>query len=285
MGSRLYALKVFILDRKHTKEHGEHQYMAIITLLTDSGESDHYVAAIKAKILSTNPGLNIIDITHRIQPCDLAHAAFVLRAVFRDFPKGTVHLVGVHATGSREDAAIALQVEDHYFVGTDNGLFGLVTDKPHQKLVELNLVNNIPSTFPERDIFAPAAARLASGVNITTLGKPMPTFKKMIDRQMKATKKQITGHVVRVDNFGNLVTNITREAFDILSKGKNYTIQFGGEKFRKVHTLYSQADEGECFMVFNSLGLLEIGIYKGNASELLGLSYDSMVNITFDEQA
>lgn len=257
--------------------------MAIITLLTDSGESDHYVAAIKAKILSTNPGLNIIDITHRIQPCDLAHAAFVLRGVFRDFPKGTVHLVGVHATGSREDTAIALQVEDYYFVGADNGLFGLITDKPHQKLVELNSIQSIPTTFPEKDVFAPAAARLASGVNITTLGKPMPTFKKMIDRQMKATKKQITGHVLRVDNFGNLITNITREAFDILSNGKTYTIQFGGEKFRKIQTLYNQAEEGECFMVFNSSGLLEIGIYKGHASELLGLNYDSMVNIIFDE--
>ncbi|MBX2954955.1 MAG: SAM-dependent chlorinase/fluorinase [Cyclobacteriaceae bacterium] len=257
--------------------------MAIITLLTDSGDSDHYVAAIKAKILSTNPGLNIIDITHRIQPCDLAHAAFVLRGVFREFPKGTVHLVGIHATGNREDAAIALQVEDHYFVGADNGLFGLITEKPHQKLVELNLIPNTNTTFPEKDIFAAAAAKLASGVNITSLGKPVPTFKKMIDRQMKATKKQITGHVLRVDNFGNLITNITQEAFDILSKGKNYTIQFGGEKFRKIHTLYNQAEEGECFILFNGSGLLEIGIYKGNASELLGLNYDSVVNITFDD--
>ena len=90
--------------------------MAIITLLTDSGESDHYVAAIKAKILSTNPGVKIVDITHSIASCDLAHAAFVLRSVFRDFPKGTTHLVGVHSTGNRDDSAIALQVEDHFFM-------------------------------------------------------------------------------------------------------------------------------------------------------------------------
>jgi S-adenosylmethionine hydrolase len=80
-----------------------------------------------------------------------------------------------------------------------------------------------------------------------------------------------------------LITNIPQEAFDILSKGKGYTIQFGGEKFRRLQTLYNQVDEGECFILFNSLRLLEIGIYKGNASELLGLNYDSMVNITFDE--
>lgn len=257
--------------------------MAIVTLLTDSGESDHYVAAIKAKILSVNPGLKIVDISHQVKPSDVAHAAYILKSVFRDFPKGTVHLVGVDSTGQRDDAAIALQLEDHFFVGTDNGLFGLISDKAHQFLAELNTIQTIQTTFPEKDIFAPAAAKLASGVGMADIGRPMGTFKKMIDRQVKATKKIIAGHVIRVDNFGNLITNIPKEAFDVLSNGKTYTVQFGGEKFRRILTQYNQADEGECFLLFNSLGLLEIGIYKGNASELLGLSYDSMVNITFDE--
>src|SRR5690606_21754222 len=138
--------------------------MAIVTLLTDSGESDHYVAAIKARILSVNPGLKIVDISHQIKPSDIAHAAFILRAVFRDFPKGTVHLVGVDSAGQRDDASIALQLEDHFFVGTDNGLFGLISDKPHQFLAELNTIQPVVSTFPEKDILANAAARLASGV-------------------------------------------------------------------------------------------------------------------------
>jgi hypothetical protein len=257
--------------------------MAIVTLLTDSGESDHYVAAIKARIISVNPGIRIEDISHKIKPSDIAHAAFVLRAVFRDFPKGTVHLVGVDSIGNREDRHIALQLEDHFFVGCDNGLFGLISEKNHQQLVELNTIQNITTTFPERDVFAPAAAKLASNVSITDLGRPMPAFRKMIDRQVKATKKQITGQVIHVDGAGNLITNIPKQAFDILSRDKAYTIQFGGEKFRRIHTQYHQAEQGECFILFNSLDLLEIGIYKGNASELLGLSYDSMVNIMFEE--
>jgi len=257
--------------------------MAIVTLLTDSGESDHYVAAVKARIISINPGVRIEDISHSVKPSDLAHAAFILRAIFRDFPKGTVHLVGVDSTGNRGDVSVALQLEDHFFVGCDNGLFGLITDKTHQQLVELNSINPVTTTFPERDIFAPAAAKLASGVSITTLGKPMQSFKRMIDRQVKATKKQITGTVIRVDGVGNLITNIPRDTFEILSQGKAYTIQFGGEKFRRIHTQYNQAEQGECFIVFNSLGLLEVGIYKGNASELLGLEYDSTVNIIFEE--
>jgi len=257
--------------------------MAIVTLLTDSGESDHYVAAIKARILGVNPGVKIVDISHKIAPCDIAHGAFVLKSVFRDFPKGSVHLVGVDATGNRGDAFVALQLEDHFFVGVDNGLLGLISDKPHQSIIELNVINPLNSSFPEKDILAPAAAKLASGVSLMDLGLAMNTFKKMIGRFVKANKRQISGHVIRVDNYGNLVTNIPKEAFETLSAGKSYTIQFGGEKFRRIHTNYNQADQGDCFLIFNNLALLEIGIYKGNASELLGLTYDSLVNITFDE--
>jgi S-adenosylmethionine hydrolase len=257
--------------------------MPIVTLLTDSGESDHYVASIKAKIVSINPGVGIVDITHSIASCDIAHAAFVLRSVFREFPKGTVHLVGVDSVGNRGDAFLAAQLEDHFFVTTDNGLLGLISDKSHQYMAQLNTLSPITSTFPERDILAPAAAKLASGVSLTDLGKPLPALKRMIDRQVKATKKQITGQVIRVDAAGNLITNIPKEAFEILSKDKAYTVQFAGEKFRRIHTQYNQAEQGECFILFNSLGLLEIGIYKGNASELLGLTYDSTVNILFDE--
>jgi S-adenosylmethionine hydrolase len=257
--------------------------MPIVTLLTDSGEVDFYVPAIKAKILSVNPSLRIEDISHKINACDIGHGAFVLRSVFRDFPKGTVHLVGVDAVGNKGDGFIALHLEEHFFVGPDNGLLGLLSDKPHQTLVELNTINPIESTFPEKDILAPAAAKLASGIAITDLGKPLTTFKKRTDRHVRATKKNILGHVMRVDHFGNLITNIPRDTFELLSKDKSYTIHIGGERMRKVHTNYHQAEQGDCFLFFNSIGFLEIGIYKGNANELLGLSYDSPVNIIFDE--
>ena len=257
--------------------------MALVTLLTDSGESDHYVAAVKARIMSIDPAIRMEDISHRIRALDIAHAAFVLAAVFRDFPKGTVHLVGVHATGGRDDVFVALQLEDHFFIGSDNGLFSLISDQPPQQIVELSPAQGAAATFPERDVFAPAAARLAGGTPLTDLGNTRLALNKLIDRQAKATRKQIVGNVIRVDGMGNLITNIRRDIFEHLSKGKNYTIQFGGEKFRRIHTAYHQPEQGECFIVFNSLNLLEIGIYKGNASELLGLAYDSTVNITFDE--
>ena len=199
--------------------------MAIVTLTTHSGDSDFYVAAIKAKILSVNPGLTMVDISHRVGPCDIAHGAFILRSVFRDFPRGTVHLTGVDAAGNKGEAFLAVSIEDHFFIGVDNGLFGLITDKQPQVIVELNKISPVNTTFPERDVFAPAAAKLASGVNITSLGNSLPQYRKMMDRQVKATKKGISGHVIRVDNYGNLVTNIPKDAFDTISKGRSYTVQ------------------------------------------------------------
>ncbi|MBX7124768.1 MAG: SAM-dependent chlorinase/fluorinase [Cyclobacteriaceae bacterium] len=257
--------------------------MPIVTLLTDSGQRDHYVAAIRAKIFSVNPGLRVVDITHQIVTCDIGHAAYVLRSVFRDFPKGTVHLTGVDAVGNRGGGFLAMQLEDHFFVGADNGVLSLISEKPPQQVVELNTIAPVVSTFPEKEILAPAAAKLASGVALTDLGRPMTNWVRMTDRQVKATKKNILGHVIRVDHYGNLITNIQKDVFDLLSKGKVYTIQFGGEKLKRILANYNMTDQGECFVLFNSQGLLEVGIYKGNAAELLGLSVDSPVNVIFEE--
>jgi S-adenosyl-L-methionine hydrolase (adenosine-forming) len=256
--------------------------MAIVTLLTDSGESDYYIAAIKARILSVDPNIRIVDISHQIKVFDIGHAAFVLRSVFREFPHGTVHLVGVDAAGNRGDAFIIVELEGHFFVGTDNGLFSLISDQAPEKIWQLEPSASEPIIFPEKEVFAPAAGKLALGEDPAGMSKRVTDFKRMIDRQVKATRKQITGHIIRVDHFGNLITNIPKQAFDILSKDKSFTVQFGGEKFRRIHTAYHQAEQGECFLLFNSLNFLEIGIYKGNAAELLGLNYDSVVNIVFE---
>lgn len=256
--------------------------MAIVTLLTDSGESDHYIAAIKARILAVDPSIRIVDISHQIRAFDIGHAAFVLRSVFREFPPGTIHLVGVDAAGNRGDDFIIVQLEGHFFIGANNGLFSLLSDHPPEKIWRIDSNPSEASTFPEKEVFAGAAGKLATGEDPASMAKPLTDFKRMIDRQVKATRKQITGHIIRVDHFGNLITNIPKQAFDILSKDKSFTVQFGGEKFRRIHAAYNQAEQGECFLVFNSLNFLEIGIYKGNAAELLGLGYDSIVNIMFE---
>lgn len=256
--------------------------MAIITFLSDFGESDHYVAAVKAKILSDNPNQIVVDISHNIAACDMAHGAYVLKSVFRDFPNGTIHIVAVNSAGQQGDKFIAVELEGHYFVCTDNGLLGLVSDAEATAYVDIN-PENISTTFPAKTHFASVASRLAKGENISAVGQPIDHFKKMLGRHLKANKSLISGHVIRVDNYGNLITNIDKQTFDILSKQKTYNITFSRENSRRIHDNVHGVDAGDIFVIFNASGLLEIGINQGNASELLGLGYDSPVTINFDE--
>lgn len=256
--------------------------MAIITFISDFGYSDHYIAAVKGKILQENPLQQIIDISHAIEHFDIAHGSYVLKMAFRDFPKGTVHIVAVDSNGNQDDKVVALKLEEHYFIGIDNGLFGLISDAEPSEIVALTDGGSTPS-FPARDIMATAAAKLANGTPLETLGQPTNSIKRLLGRSFRATKKQISGNVIRVDHYGNLITNIEQKAFNILSKGKSYTVKFGRENFTKIHAGISQVGNGDIFIIFNSLGLLEIGINKGNAAELLGLRYDNPINIFFEE--
>jgi hypothetical protein len=257
--------------------------MAIITFISDFGMSDHYVSAVKAKILSINPSLRIVDVSHDIESFNIAHAAYVLRSVFRDFPKGTVHLISVNSHGEKNHRYLIYKVEEHFFVGPDNGIFNLICEDEPNMVAEL--LNNEASqaSFPAKNILAKAAAMLASGSDMNDVGTYTKDYLRKIDRKFRATKKQISGNVIRVDHYGNLITNIEEEVFNMLRKERQYLIQFGREKIEKINHSYNELDDGDCTVIFNDLRLLEIGINKGNASKLLGLKYDSPVSILFDD--
>ncbi len=252
--------------------------MPLITFLSDFGCRDHYVAAVKAKIYTLDTQIDIIDISHQIEHFNIAHGSFVLKSVFSDFPENTVHMVAVNSVARVREPYIALRLEGHYFVGTDNGLLGLISEHEPEEIVRLP---SSPSTFPAKDIFAPVAVSIAQGSSLTAVGKPTEKFNRILPRQLKVTKTQISGNVVQVDGYGNLITNIDKQTFNTLNSNSNYRVVFGRETFDLVHQSYRETDYGDCFILFNSLGLLEIGINSGNASELLGLDYDSSVHIHF----
>lgn len=255
--------------------------MPIITFLSDFGESDHYVAAVKATILKVNSSATIIDISHKIAACDLAHGAYVLRSVYKDFPEGSIHIVAINSIGQKGDKYIAIKLDGHYFIGTDNGLLGLISDKEAEEQVDINPEMEL-TTFPAKTHFANIAAQLTKGHVLSELGRPLDSFKKMLPRHLKANKSLISGHVLRVDHYGNLITNIDKRTFDILSETKAYNITFGRENSRRIHPSIFTVEAGDIFVIFNDSDLLEIGISQGNASELLGLGYDSPVMINFD---
>ena len=255
--------------------------MVNVTFTSDLGLRDAYVAVVKAKILATHPEAHIIDISHLVKPANLADAAFILASSFRSFPEGTVHLVAVDSMGQEGDNFVALKLDNHYFVGTDNGLFSLISENQPEVIVQLS--PDTGTTFPARDVFAEAAAKLSKGSPIEELGNVLSDTKRLLGRQVKATRKEIAGHVIKVDHYGNLITSIRKTDFDVLSKDRNYKIGFGRENATNINKSANEVDSGDCYVLFNFLGLMEIGIRNGSAAQLLGLQFDSPVWIKFEE--
>jgi S-adenosylmethionine hydrolase len=274
--------------------------MGILTLLTDFGYHDHYVAALKARLLHLAPSVPVMDITHGIEPYNIAHAVHVLRAVFRDFPLGTTHLIAVSDYGASPAGAVAspawhaAEHEGHYFVAADNGLLALLCDGVPEKLVRLAPENQAttsgavpllaPTLNPTRDVLAPAAVRLAQGKALASLGAPTTELYLLTNRQLRLQDNRVTGHVVHVDHYGNLITNISRAAVDVVGRGRLATVHFGREQVRELRPHFAAAPPGEIVCTFNPQGNLCVGINQGNGSELLGLYFDSQVDVRFAEQ-
>jgi S-adenosylmethionine hydrolase len=253
--------------------------MGLITLLTDFGYRDHYVAALKARLLQLAPTTTVVDISHAVEPYNIAHAVYVLSAVFRDFPAGTVHVVGVSDHGAGATPAWhAARVEGHFIVTADNGLLALLSDGNLAELVALPAAET-PS--PTRDVLLPAAVALATGAELSSLGPLITEYHRLNNRQVRLQDDRITGHVAHVDHYGNLITNIPRNAVEVVGRGRPLTVHFGREVVRELQPHFSAAAPGEAVTVFNSQGCLCLGICQGNAAELLGLHFDSQVDVRF----
>lgn len=257
--------------------------MAIITFLSDFGYRDHYVAAVKARLLSSQPNTQIVDISHGIEPFDIAHGVFVLSSVFRDFPEGTVHLIAVDTQGAKSGKFHAAKYQGHYFLAADNGILSLLTESEPEALVELAVLQD--SASPARDLLAPAALHLANGGQLEDIGTPTTHMRQLLNRQLKLNDHAITGHIIHVDHYGNLVSNITRDSIESIGHERSFTIQFAREKVTRISERYTQPAEGDCVCVYNNQNQLCIGINKGNAAELLGLGFDSQVDIHFPANA
>jgi len=192
-----------------------------------------------------------------------------------------VHLVCVNTPITGREKLVALKLEEHFFVGIDNGFFSLLSDKQPTVIVEIRKDEKYSPLFPERSTLATSAVALASGSSIYNMGIELKALGSMMLPQVKITKSQIWGRVIHVDHYGNLITNITRDMFDKVHEGRPYSVMFSREQVETISTAYNSVESGECVVVFNSSGNLEVAICHGNASELLGLQYDSQVQIRF----
>jgi S-adenosylmethionine hydrolase len=254
----------------------------IITLTTDFGLSDPYVAMMKGVILSINPSARLVDVTHQIGTGSISQAALLIRETFPYFPEGTVHLAVVDPGVGSNRRLIALHAGAHFFVGPDNGLFWPVfQDFGDAKAVHLtqpgHFLPSITETFHGREIFAPVAAHLSLGLSLESLGPSIHDLAKLTIPQPIVKEGVLCGQIIRVDNFGNLVTNIPSGDLQNFLQSGPPRIVAGKLVIRKLSRIYADCEEGEPLALINSSNLLEIAVNLGRASEYIGLKDGEIV--------
>lgn len=271
---------------------------SIITLTTDFGTSDIYVGVMKGVILNINPNVQIIDITHAVSPQNIHEAAFTINSAYRFFPKGTIHVVIIDPGVGSDRQAMVCKTDHGFFVCPNNGVLSYLlqhieseeTETPEAVAIEnpTYILPRVCNTFHGRDIFAPVAAHLSLGVSLTDVGTPIQNLIRFPFPAVHTTRDTLTGQIISVDSFGNLITNITENVladFLLASESNKDTVKEFDKKFvsaqfeiivgnttlNKLNSAYAESDSGKPLAIIGSFGLLEIAINLGNAEAQLGL--------------
>jgi S-adenosyl-L-methionine hydrolase (adenosine-forming) len=256
----------------------------VIALLTDFGVRDHYAGTMKGVILGICPEAALVDVSHDIPPHDVVAGALELGASYRYFPAGTIFLAVVDPGVGSFRRGVAVEAGDYKFVAPDNGVLTLVVDEhPPKRVVELSERRyarpTVSRTFEGRDRFAPAAAWLAKGIDLTALGPAVRALHRLELATPAVENGTIAGEVIRVDRFGNLVTNINRRTFDLVSSGQGLEIRVGGHPVGRVVSTYADAAPGEICALFGSTDQLEIAANGGSAAAVLDLGRGAPVHV------
>ncbi len=281
--------------------------MSIITLTTDYGLKDHFVGALKGKILTEFPTATIVDISNDIDPFNTTEASYIISASYLNFPKGTVHLIGVDAELNKENQHLAMFWNGHYFICADNGILSMLTQKMKpEKIVSINIHDRLPTDATDLDVFVTVACHIAKGGLLNVIGKEIDEIKHVTELQavVAPDKNSIKGFVIYIDHFGYVVTNISKKTFLEVAQGRPYEIpllqkrnQKKSSPIKNIWAKYSDIAnasnyeiknyEGDKLAIFNEAGFLEIAIFRsnpmrvGSATSLLGLGYRDTIVVEF----
>lgn len=257
----------------------------IITLTTDYGINDHLVGVMKGVILNINPDVNVVDITHGVLPHDILDGALTIGQAYRHFPPKTIHVVVVDPGVGTQRRPILVASDQHYFVAPDNGVLSSVYDQTEALYVwhiisEHYFRQPVSKTFHGRDIFAPVAAWLSKSWQTSAFGEPVTDFVRFAIPKPKATGNTIKGIVLRVDQFGNLVTNFKVEDVPALAAADGkFTIKAGNATITKLVPTFAGGSNGEAVGVIGSSGYLEICVNKTSAARTLGIGRGAEVSV------
>jgi len=256
----------------------------IITLITDFGIEDGYVGIMKGVMLSINPNLTIVDITHQIPPFDITAAQLVLNSSYRFFPLNTIHLIVVDPGVGTDRKPIMVKSKDYFFIAPDNGVLTPILLKEEKKeIYHLNkpeyFLSKVSSTFHGRDIFAPVAAQLSLGIPYKKIGtiineafiSPLPS--------PSVSNFELLGEIIHIDRFGNAISNISKDDFLSFVKEDSFIIEINGIFIDKISSSYLDSKREKPLALFDSFDLLEIAIREGNFSKLFGIEKKQAIKI------
>ncbi|MEI6124602.1 MAG: SAM-dependent chlorinase/fluorinase [Bacteroidota bacterium] len=256
--------------------------MSIITLTSDWGLTDHYVAAVKGAILSRIPDATIVDVSHSITKFSISETAFVVKYAYKNFPENSIHIVGVNSESSVDTPHIVVYYDHHYFVGADNGVFSLICDSQPDEIFEVTVAQDTDYfTFPCRDVFAKVACHIAENKNLNTIGIKRQAINQLKSYLPVSDKNSITGIVVYFDTYDNAITNINETIFKDVGRGRKFTVYLKNEEENRIEKSYSDVANGEIVMLFGATTHLEIAINKGSARNLLGINIYDTVRVEF----
>tara|TARA_B110000116_G_scaffold57278_1_gene48702 strand:- start:12734 stop:13564 length:831 start_codon:yes stop_codon:yes gene_type:complete len=276
--------------------------MSLITLTTDFGNKDHFVGSVKGALYSEIENVNIVDISHNISPFNIIEGAYIIQNSYKNFPEGSIHIIGVDSEKTPDQNHIAMILDGHYFICANNGIMSLISSKINpEKIIEINIHNHKSTSFTVLDVFVKVAAHIYRGGSIDLVGKRIQELKELYDINpiVNEKNKEITGNVIYIDNYENVITNISKTLFDEFGKSRPYIINARNYKFESIVNSYSEAikfdikkeirkEEGKKLALFNKSNFLELAIYKSNpgntggASSLFGLNYRDLVTIKFE---
>jgi S-adenosylmethionine hydrolase len=265
----------------------------IITLTTDFGLNDHYVGTIKGVILNIVPDVQIVDICHSVQAFDVLDGALTIAQSYSYFPSGTVHLVVVDPGVGTARRPILVTSDRHHFVAPDNGVLSMVyarEERLHIRHVtaEHYSLQPVSNTFHARDVFSPVAAWLTKGVDPEKFGDEISDFVRFNAPKPKAMDANtLRGVVLKIDRFGNLITNITPQDAPALfaSAPPQFKIRVGKHEVTEIHSNYSEGAPGEVFGILGSMGYLEIAADRGSAAKIIGSGKGSEVLLSLEGAA
>jgi len=247
--------------------------MPLLTLSSDIGNQDYLVAAVKAQLLKINPDFQLIDISHNIPPFNYPQAAYVCRNAIKNFPPYTYHLILVNLFESRPEQLLLAFHREHYFLCADNGLLTMILEERPELTIGIPLDKTvIRNTLYFTEVMAATINKLVNGESIKNIGVADISFVEKNPLRPMFSDKWIEGQIIFIDNFENVIVNITRAQFEEQRRGRHFKIVFKrDEVIETISESYADVPEGEKLALFNSAGYLEIAINKGNAAGLFGL--------------